>query len=58
MDREWKMGNGGENEVRRIETKKKKDGKKTKWRNMIEEKREEKETKKEKKRMLWEKEIT
>jgi hypothetical protein len=36
MDREWKMGMGEKNEVRRIDTKKKKDGKNTKWRNMIE----------------------
>jgi hypothetical protein len=43
MDREWKK-----NELRRIDTKKKKEGKNIKWRNMIEEKREERETKKEK----------
>ena len=43
MDREWK-----ENEVRRIDKKKKKEGKNIKWRNMLEEKREEKESKKEK----------
>jgi hypothetical protein len=43
MDREWKK-----NELRRIDTKKKKEGKNIKRRNMIEEKREENGTKKEK----------